>query len=799
MRELLQINDFSKGIITIADSFDITNEACVYSENIDPSEGLLTPIKTSATITGATQIPSNASQSAFVTKDSDSYGMVYSCFETPNNKIKLIDEYTTAYTTAPTTLVSASDYTAQTSMMLPINKEVRLPRWGTVIPQIFQYYDSYQTARTNIDSIVVTNDETGIDTKERVHLKGAYTGSQGDTFTIQSRMFEVDGHTTGVPSADYVTFTYFGEAGTRPTTAAATDLILINAGIVEEVNGTTASVQVETDGVSLYFNYVAAGYSSGDLATITHIGFRLRAGTVPIMWKKNSGSWNVAAFSASYTTLSDGLSLAVSLPATFMPGFTLTYTVGTNWLFENLNLPYDSLAACTLSLTPTGTSSPYFLATKRYYYRLSFSYDLVQETLMYSTVVTTTTEADYNVIKVLVDNPDFTTFSRRITGINVYRAESLIADTTPTTLYRLVKSFDMTTPTPAFDGTTGRLLYTYSDYGNQGSTYESITGVPEDISVIIPNYTYGLYKDARLYIIGNYVADESESSRMLYMSQQFKYDMFNWDEDYVLLDGGLKGIGSFRSSIFVFGNNIIWRINPETLSVEQKYEGYNLLNQTTILTTEYGLIFATTTGVYSIDETGVNELSYAIRNKYGVNSGAGTVKCWTDFITSAIRLYSYYDDTKKSLVFFDSYSDTAFVYFIPTKSWWYWAFESGRADAQSCLVIDPSKNFYYSGNSTYKKLFNGTNYAALTWISKLITFDAIRQKKRLQKIKYKGSGAVTYAVDDSSSFISVPTDAGVVTFAYLESLQIKVSMTTGATRLIFKAIEIIYRAMKGLR
>ena len=802
MREQYKIDDFSKGIITIADSADIPDEACVYSENADPSEGLLTPVKIPSTVSGTGTVPNNAKQTAFAIKDSDSTGLLYTCTETTNHKVKLIDEYSSAFSSTAVELSSGTTGEYQVSQLIARDKEIRLPRWTSWQPKIFKYYDFAQFGKKNLSKPSVSNTHPA-NTKERVYVKGTCSGTTGDTYTVQALAYEKEAWANNTPSAGWVQIRFTNPDSIKPTPDTRVDLLLMDS---DTILATISEVEVfirENSGgwnlVDWQNSAISTPISSTILDNTTNIGFRMHNSTAPIMWKKNSGSWTVEAYTNSWTTLTDGLSLAVLDAVDFVPGFVLTYTAQSSYLYETTTEPASSLSAVSLSLTKSGTGT-YFATGKKYFYKYSIVYDYTQETKLNDTAQTVDGAEDEKVtVTVTVSNSDFITFSRRITAINIYRGEaSNTGLLEPEGYYRIIASFDVIDESLVYDTTTGKIKFTYDDYGNWAGSYESITGISEGLSVLTPNYTYGVFSGNRLYTIGNYIADEPEAARMLLMSQPFKYDTFNWDLDYVMLDSMPKGIGEFRGTIFVFGKNVIWKINPDNLNIDQSFTGYDLLDQNSILTTEYGLLFCTTNGVYIIDTTGVNELSYPIANKDGVNSGITTAVSWKEFYHSNIRLYIYFDEGKKSFIIYDAYKEAALVYYIPKKAWWYWKFATSATNTTSCLFYDSSQNVFYSNGTNLKKFYGG-NYATLTWISKLITLGNYRQKKRLQKIKYKGDGTLVYGLDNATPASSVTNEDGAVTYAYFNTIQLKLTLSTGSNKLIFKAVEMLYRAMKGLR
>lgn len=812
MREQYQINDFSKGIITIADSADIPDEACVYSENADPSEGLLTPVKMPSTVSGTGTVPSNAKQTAFAIKDSDSTGLLYTCTESTNYKVKLIDEYSSAFSSTAVELSSGTTGEYQVSQLIARDKEIRLPRGTSYKSKIFKYNTYIYNDFTGVVELSDNPSIAGTGGSENLHFTGTmhydrldlvsyYDRTSYAWFNITACMEEDLGYSSG-----YLLLEYDNPYGI--------DMFKIGDKIFTDEDGTERTVvytghRILGDLYYIVVDVLWGGQSPSILYFKTPVGIGNR---IRFLVKVNQVDTSLLdlpslTIDATYQTI-DGYNAKARLgnldSDDFVRGKIFTLRKST-YIYEDNDLSSHT-ATIELETPIENSGTGYFKTTNKYFYKYSVIYDGFQESVLASTVG----NANYLVPSVECVTLDVdmyiplnytTSFTQRITGINLYRGESSdISKTEPEGYYRIVKSWDFTEEflTANWDDTTQKIKLRHTDYGNWAGSYESITGISESLSTITPNYTYGIYSGNRLYTIGNYIADEPEAARMLLMSQPFKYDTFNWDLDYVMLDSMPKGIGEFRGTIFVFGKNVIWKINPDNLNIDQFFTGYDLLDQNSILTTEYGLLFCTTNGVYIIDTTGINELSYPIANKDGVNSGITTAVSWKEFYHSNIRLYIYFDEGKKSFIIYDAYKEAALVYYIPKKAWWYWKFATSATNTTSCLFFDSSQNVFYSNGTNLKKFYGG-NYATLTWISKLITLGNYRQKKRLQKIKYKGDGTLVYGLDNVAPTSSVTNEDGAVTYAYFNTIQLKLTLSTGSNKLIFKAVEMLYRAMKGLR
>ena len=71
-------------------------------------------------------------------------------------------------------------------------------------------------------------------------------------------------------------------------------------------------------------------------------------------------------------------------------------------------------------------------------------------------------------------------------------------------------------------------------------------------------------------------------------------------------------MASFNGRLYVFDENNIYRINPQTLQIEDTYEGIGCFNQNSVVVSEYGMFFASPSGVYWHDGSVPKQISSTI-------------------------------------------------------------------------------------------------------------------------------------------------------------------------------------------
>ena len=794
MREIEQIADFSKGVITSVDAADIPSESCVLATNIEPNEGYVVPVKEPSTHTSTANRGLAIKDYTFAVKDATTKSIV--CQD--DTKIK----YGTYSTASPfgTDLIELGTYTS--TDLIPYNRDVRIGSDGST-PKIFKHSDfqflgmrefSYALSKWNIDF--------GSDYNKLIFFRGTPSADM----TVYVPLFAVDSQGTsdltvsGVYANEEKIVQAIDDYVDTKSLAVFYDNNTIGTFTITDITNLTITISgTLARTVLTCFVYAGISYNDNPMV-VTKIGTTYKAFNCPGASDAYTSIENgmFVKLAGAYNTSSGTISLDRRL------NFIANISVAPIYEDDSLSTYADDTdTKVKLSVASSG-SSGYFKVGTGYVWTWTFTYDGNEESILSYRTCTDTPIGEKSTMTLTIDIKDFTALSRRITGINLYRKE--IKDGI-STFNRLIKRFDLTqkdtgVPNSWLDKTNNWIYLTYADTGAWGASYESITGLPEDVQILTPQYKYGIIANNRLYTVGNVVSGEDEMSKTLLMSEPFRFDIFNWDENNIILPSTPKAIGYFRDKLYVFGDNVIWKCNPDILTIEDSYYGYQLLHNRSMLATDFGLIFAATTGIYVLDGTNVTELSYPIRDTNGVNSGIrSSCKSWSYSITNN-RVFIYYMHSKNQILFFDTYTETGWVYHIRYKSWWYLDFGASSTLTNSCLITDEVANIFWSTGTAIKKMFAGTNYAGATWISKLFTNSTASQKKRLYFIKHESENYLsnlTAYVDNAGSSTLTSDSAGNVTDTTYKSLQLKWANVASSTKRTIKDIEMVFRRMKGVR
>ena len=206
------------------------------------------------------------------------------------------------------------------------------------------------------------------------------------------------------------------------------------------------------------------------------------------------------------------------------------------------------------------STTGFFKKNTDYRYKVSLIYDGYQEGPLSAASwryqeSTTTEKLD---ISVSVKNP-----SKRLTAVCLYRKD------TPDSFYRLVRQFD-TISGWARIGNAYR--YNLEDNGKVFASYESRTGISERNRNLSIKYGLSCELDGYLFA-GNCSHSEIENaSNQIFRSKPGKWSIFDWSVDFVVLNNTPTAMAAFLGKLIIFDKNTLYKINPQTLTIEDIFE-----------------------------------------------------------------------------------------------------------------------------------------------------------------------------------------------------------------------------------
>ena len=480
---------------------------------------------------------------------------------------------------------------------------------------------------------------------------------------------------------------------------------------------------------------------------------------------------------------------------------------------ENAELTnYSGLSAgqfTIVSTTETEGSNPKpFITSNRYFWKFSLVYDGYQESPLsgrWSDVPDQNSE--YYTIVIRADNAQTTpsAFNKRITGINLYRAEADASSGTAETLFRLVCFIDINDAgwTVATDDKTITIIDygvqakvasgTAKNFGNQ--TYEENTGIAETLEDSIVNYSLACKGNGYLFVGKCYKEDIPDADRYIFRSKELRFDMFDWVNDFLIMPEPISAMEFYEGKLYAFSLNKTYRINPEYMFIEDVFDDAGCQGQRAVHATEYGMFFANKQGAWVYRGGQINPISDAIKS--GTNG-------WDSFTYTTLTDLIVTSDSKKSVILF---INQATINSTPYIFAWAYNFVKGRWDALVFGAYTPNANggvfkgrdgeVYLSIQANTYRLMRGATQRGWEWTSQKISFGETRQNKSLTMIKLDASGTVTitYGIDGATPSTSYTNES--LINSYVKNVTIKLVANAGT--IYARSLEVIFRRLYGKR
>lgn len=461
-----------------------------------------------------------------------------------------------------------------------------------------------------------------------------------------------------------------------------------------------------------------------------------------------------------------------------------------------------TLKACKVAISVSGLGSGSgFDTAKEYFYRISFLYDEYQESQMLNEVEDAISSGGngFNITITILEAA--ATLPKRVSHVNLYRAEApdhIINK--PETLYRLVKKIPLDA---LWTGTTNKSIVVVDAIADRaGITFESNTGVSETLPHTSLDYGLSTLLNNTLFVSRASGTGLTSLEHYLFKSLPYKYDMFDWSQDFLEMPEMPVALASYGGRVLCFSSNNTYRVEPNNLYIEDTYDGIGCIGDRAHIATEYGLFFCDYNNIYQYTNS-VKPIGFPIlKNSYDESLG------YLELIKTYKKPILAFDANNNALLVILTKADNTdtyiYVYTLATNRWDLWDYSGGISG-----VIHSSKGGVYSvtdlGFSALQKIASSTvARKAFTWISKIITGQHQSQQKKFYRIDVPYTGAtptVTYGFDGAAptSTGTPDNDTGIASLKIKDTkrgVQIKISSsaTTGSAAPNFvESIGIIMR------
>ena len=492
----------------------------------------------------------------------------------------------------------------------------------------------------------------------------------------------------------------------------------------------------------------------------TNVSTGTQSSTIAPISGSGSGTHVLAMFSTQQMGITSQASLASS-----------SYTITVK--------DYSKVAIQTKALAESGTMGQND-ATTFQSYKISFLYDGFQESPLSITPLQTVELGDekYSVqvsIKIATTN-----LSKRISHVNLYRAEG--TSTTPTTFYRLVKQIELDANWQDITSGAHQAIMgdhkekTIVDSGTLLASYEAINNISEDLSTTTVHYGLSTQINGQ-HIVGDcYHSVIEDPENYLFKSKPGNFDQFDYTKDFLRLPEKPTALASFAGRIYAFSENSTYRINPEGFFIEDEFNGVGCIGKRAVTVTEYGMCFADENNIYLHDGRSPSPIAEPILTD---ENGLG----WQQKSSNLTPMVAFDAKKRSFLIFFqagskltpadeesfgtqDSVFSAVWAYNWTRKRWDLFMFNSEGDEEAAFLPIDIINgkdgevlvSKYKTDNTNFEvtRFMGGTsgnNYRKWYHRSKKINMGVATQKKVMYGIHWTGStdgGTTRYRFEDGS-------------------------------------------------
>lgn len=461
----------------------------------------------------------------------------------------------------------------------------------------------------------------------------------------------------------------------------------------------------------------------------------------------------------------------------------------TNLYLSNACLPrppYSGVNFWIASASAHTGSSANFDQLMRYDYATSVEYDYTQETVLspyISTLAGGNTDYIQVAVKCYYGYSDPTSVNKRITAVKLYRRETPItmnfngllqisASAGESTLYRLIKRL----PTNGLTQTGFSWIVSGNDYvashnGSDpfikddntimGATYEQESGIAETLTSVDMKYTVSCECNNYLFVGGCSKTEVPNAINMIFRSKVYRYDSFDWSKvgEFVNLQSAPLAIASFNGRVWAFDANNIYKINPDTMVIEDTTTGIGCMSQRSIVVTDYGMFWCDTAGAYWHDGSSIAKISEPITSPTGYWHGLAQTGFTVGSQDKTIIVQFY---QRKNYVIFaipdSGVGISAWAFHVLKKRWDLWAGLKSTLGTDAGFFTGKNGEIYLANAIKLYNEFGGTTTRACTWKTKVFDYDNYRQRKRFYGITYNTTNLqkIEYSID-GGSFINNTT------------------------------------------
>ena len=444
-----------------------------------------------------------------------------------------------------------------------------------------------------------------------------------------------------------------------------------------------------------------------------------------------------------------------------------------------------------------------FDAEREYQYAVSFVYDFVQESpispMGANYLPISASNKVYNPI--LVEITNYASLPKRLTGVKLYRREVVSGTPTQTTFYRELVHLDVTNTVAFVDRTgtnqswstyyTTSKAVTFNDYNDfLGASYEDNTGIPETLTSTDVSYQLNTISGGYHFVAGCSKTSVPDAGMMLFRSKPYRFDTFDWSSDFLRLNTQPTALVSFQGRIWAFDENRTYRINPDSMIIEDITEGVGCLSQRSVVITDYGMFWCDYKNAYVHDGKNITPIGESIKSETSEWHGFARVE--TPIVV--------FDSQKNYVIFNISTSSlttcNVWAYHVVRQRWDSWALFRASTNATMGMFTGKNGESYLADGTYLVATFGGATKKGWSWTSANFNYDNASVKKRFYKLSCTPSTNIKleYSID-GASFVDNSTTA----LNKINGKKMRIRLSTSTSGAYVDSASHLYRPFEGDR
>jgi hypothetical protein len=495
-------------------------------------------------------------------------------------------------------------------------------------------------------------------------------------------------------------------------------------------------------------------------------------GTVRVLTNLSATQPQMNSFSRSGVPgqgSSDGRSVRLGLGRNYAPAWVGTISGALTVTDASLSSahPQATVPSSVIEVEPTATDNNQFTAQQIYQYGYSLIHDGFQEgPLVYLNPVPATAPSDrgfyqqtispksvtvrvrfYKPPPELGADPELEPWSRspRITAIAFYRRTWIGGLSGIPSAFTLVGTVNMTSDD----------VFELLDTGNIGPSYEQRTGMPETLSSFDVNYRLSCSAGG-FHVVGDCRKDQvgEAAKTMLFRSKPFRFDTFDWTQDYLTLPTTPTALCSFAGRIFAFSEARTYVVSPD-LTLEDTWEGVGCSGPQSFVVTDAGLFFCNKASIYYYDGRQVNHIGQPVQTNQIVPDVGWSTASHTN---APVALY----DGKRNMALFvfnrSEHFIGAWAYHVETQRWTLLAFSAAGVGGalRGGFSDKDGRPFLSVGTKLYELLGHATQRRAWSFRSQIM--NQSNHPQTYYKARLVGTANIFFFFEDGGA-ISQPLTA----------------------------------------